>query len=168
VNKNKGMIWPYAIGTSIVLVFGAAMATVAISIKSPVELSNTYMMGYHEANDRADEIIKSRISFDKKYKIEYLTEKLSLENTVLKYRITDVNNKPVDNAKMKVVITRPNNHKYDQELENPKVENGVYSFENITLAVAGRWDIMAKLNIDENQRFYNLKADTRAKEAFEY
>ena len=126
------------------------------------------MMSYHEADANANEIIEARIAFDKKYKIEYKTEGLSLENSEIKYRITDIDGKPVDNATLKVVVTRPNEHKYDQELLNPSVNDGVYSFAPIKLAEAGRWDVMAKVDIGENQRFYNLKADTRAKEAFEY
>ena len=69
---------------------------------------------------------------------------------------------------MIVVVTRPEHHRYKQELTNPSIESGVYSFSNFTLAQPGRWDIMAKVTIGELQRFYNVKADTRAKEVFEY
>ena len=126
------------------------------------------MMGYHEADDMANELIEAQIAFDKKYKIEYITDGLNITNTVLKYKITDAASNPVDDAKLVVVVTRPNNHKNDQELLNPTVEKGVYTFDSITLPIEGRWDVMAKVNVGENQRFYNVKADTRAKEAFEY
>ena len=168
MSMSSGRVWPYAISAAIILVFGACIATVVISMKLPVEKSDTYMMGYHEANDRADEIIKSRIAFNKKYTIEYITDGLSLQNTVLKYRVKDLDNNPVNSATIKVVITRPNNHKNDQELLNPTVANGVYTFTGVTLPLEGRWDIMAKIIVGEDQRFYNVKADTRAKEAFEY
>jgi len=80
----------------------------------------------------------------------------------------DLNSNPVDNATIKAVITRPNNHKNDQELINPRVENGIYTFSTVSLPLEGRWDVMAKISIGENQRFYNIKADTRKKEALEY
>ena len=48
------------------------------------------------------------------------------------------------------------------------VENGVYTFSAIKLAQPGRWDIMARVSVDGVQRFYNVKADTRYKEAYEY
>ena len=168
MSKSNGRIWPYAISISIILVFGACIATIMVAVKLPVEKSDTYMMGYHEANDRADEIIKNRIAFNEKYSVEYITEGLSLENSILKYRILDSNKQPVNNAVVRVVITRPNNHKNDQELLNPSIQNGVYTFESVKLPLEGRWDIMAKIDIGENERFYNVKADTRAKEAFEY
>ena len=169
MSKNSsGRVWPYAISISIILVFGACIATIVVSMQLPVEKSDTYMMGYHEANEKADDIIKSRIAFNKKYSVEYITDGLSVDNTVLKYRVMDLNNNPVNNATITAVITRPNNHKNDQELINPKVENGVYTFSSATLPLEGRWDIMAKVIVDENQRFYNVKADTRVKEALVY
>ena len=77
-------------------------------------------------------------------------------------------NPNIENAKIKVIVTRPNEHKYDMELNNPKYENGVYRFESIKLPLEGRWDIMAKVTIGDKQRFFNVKADTRAKDAYEY
>ena len=165
---NKGMIWPYAIGVSIIVIFGACVATVVVANKLPVEKSDTYMMGYHEADDKANDIINAAISFNKKYKVEYLTNSLHVDASTIKYRVTDVDSNPVNNAEIKVVITRPNNHKYDQELSSPKIQNGIYTFDVIELAKEGRWDIMAKITIGKEQRFYNLKADTRNKEVYEY
>lgn len=168
MSKSSGIIWPYAIGASIIFIFGACVATVIVANTLPVEKSDTYMMGYHEADAKANELIKARIAFSKKYNIEYLTDGISSENSVVKYRVTDLNSNPVDNAIIKVVVTRPNNHKHDQELNNPTVENGLYTFNPITLPQEGRWDIMAKVNVEDVQRFYNVKADTRSKEAYEY
>jgi len=168
LSKSNGRIWPYAIGISILLVFGACVATIVITSKLPVENSDTYMMGYHEADAKANELIQAAIDFNRKYKISYITESLHVEGSVIKYKLIDMDNNPVNNAKVKIIITRPNNHKHDQELINPKVENGVYTFAKITLPQAGRWDIMAKINVDDEQRFYNVKADTRSKGAYEY
>jgi nitrogen fixation protein FixH len=168
LKKNKGLIWPYAIGTSIVLVFGACVATVIITSTLPVEKSDTYMMGYHEADAKANELINARIAFDKKYKVSYVTDGLSIDNSVIKYKVSDLNAQAVNNAKIEVVVTRPNNHKHDQTLKLSSYENGVYSFPSIKLPVEGRWDIMAKVSVGDLQRFYNVKADTREKDAREY
>jgi len=168
MNMSNGRIWPYAIGGSIILVFGFCVATIVVASTLPVEKSDTYMMDYHAADADANKLIQERIAFDAQYKIEYITEGLSQESSVIKYRVTDVNAAAVNSAKLKVIVTRPNNHKHDQELLNPSVENGVYTFSSIQLAEPGRWDVMAKVNVDDLQRYYNVKADTRAKEAFEY
>lgn len=168
MSKSKGLIWPYAIGTSIIIIFGACVATVVVATKLPVEKSDTYMMGYHEANAKANDIIQAEIAFNRKYKIEYLSNGISTDSTVLKYRVTDIEGQAVNNATLKAIITRPNNHKNDQELVSPTVENGVYTFSSVTLPLEGRWDIMAKVTVGENQRFYNIKADTRKNEIKEY
>jgi nitrogen fixation protein FixH len=168
LSKSNGRIWPYAIGASILLVFGACVATIVITSTLPVENSDTYMMGYHEADAKANELIQARIDFNKEYKVEYVTESLHVEGSVIKYKVMDISNKPINNAILKVIVTRPNNHKHDQELTNPSVENGIYTFSSITLPQEGRWDIMAKVNVGQLQRFHNTKADTRYKEAYEY
>ena len=166
--KSNGKVWPYAIALSIALIFVAAVITVIIANKLPVEDSDTYMMGYHEADAKANDLIEARIAFDKKFKVEYITEGLSLDNTVLKYKVSTLSGEPVDDAQIKVVITRPNGHKYDKELLNPNVSQGVYTFSATPLDVAGRWNIMAKIKVGKFQRFLNVKADTRAKDAYQY
>ena len=165
---KSGKIWPYAIGISIIAVFGACVATVIVAGTLPVEKSDTYMMGYHQADANANELITARINFDKKYKIEYITDSLDLDNSVLKYKVTNLSGDSVNNAVVNVVVTRPNNHKHDLELVNPSISDGEYTFSNISLPVAGRWDIMAKVQVGELQRFYNVKADTRSKEVIQY
>jgi len=168
LSKSNGRIWPYAIGISIILVFGACVATVIVANILPVEKSDTYMMGYHEADAKANELIQARIDFDKKYKINYVTDGLNVDSSVIKYRITDLKSQAVQNAKIEVVVTRPNNHKHDKKLESPSYLDGIYTFSPIKLPMKGRWDIMAKVSVDDVQRFYNVKADTRDKDAYEY
>ena len=168
MKKNSGKIWPYSIAASIILIFGACVATIVVTSKMPVENSDTYMTYYQEADKNANEYIKARIAFDKKYKIEYVTDELSCEKTTLKYKVTDLKSNPVSDAKLKVIITRPNNHKYDQELVDAKFENGVYTFNTVKLPQKGRWDIIARVDVGELQRFYNVKTDTRTKEFKEY
>jgi len=126
------------------------------------------MMGYHEADAMANELIEARIAFDKEYKIEYVTDGLNAEGSVIKYRVTDLHANPINNAALTVVVTRPNQHKYNKELTTPSVSNGVYTFEPIKLDKEGRWDIMARVSVGDLQRYYNVKADTRVKDAYEY
>ncbi|MDA7817204.1 FixH family protein [Sulfurimonas sp.] len=165
---SSGRGWPYFIAGSIIMVFGFCVATVVVSQQRPVEPSDTYMMPYHDADRSANELIQAEIDFNRKYKVEYVTDGLHVDSSIIKYRLVDLNSNPVNNAKIKVIITRPNNHKHDQELINPIVSNGVYTFNSVKLPQEGRWDVMAKITVKDLQRFYNVKADTRAKEAFEY
>jgi nitrogen fixation protein FixH len=166
---SSGKIWPIAISVAILTFFGAIVFSISLILdKAPVQRSDSYMMGYHHVDLKANELIQAKIDFDKKYKISYETDFLAQEGSTIKYKITDVAGEPVDDAELTVVITRPDVHKYKQELKNTNVDNGVYSFSDFTLEKPGRWDIMAKVSIGEHERFYNVKADTRAKEALEY
>lgn len=168
MNLSNGKIWPYAIGASIIAIFGACVATVFVAGTLPVEKSDIYMMEYHEADAKANELLQAKILFDKRYRVEYVTEEFGAQKAVLSYKLSDKDANPIDNANIKVVVTRPNNHKHDQELSNPKVQNGIYTFEPITLPQEGRWDIMAKVSVGELERFYNIKTDTRGMQAVEY
>ncbi len=168
MNFSSGKIWPYTIATMIAMVFSFCVGTIYVVSQSPVQKSDLYMTSYQDADANANKLIKARIAFNKKYKIEYLTKKLDPENTVIKYKITDLNSKPIANAKIKVIVTRPNENTHDIELNNPKYENGIYLFDSIKLPLKGRWDIMAKVDVGANERFYNLKADTRYKKVKQY
>jgi nitrogen fixation protein FixH len=166
--EKKALIWPYAIGASIVLVFGFCVTTVVVSFERPVEQSDLYMRNYHETNADINDIIEKEIAFKKHYNVEYVAQQLDMNGSVLKYKISDKEGNGIDSAKIHVVITRPNNHKYDRELNATRVENGIYSFDEITLPKPGRWDIMAWVSVDGYERYYNIKADTRYESTFEY
>jgi nitrogen fixation protein FixH len=168
MGKSNGKIWPYAIAISIFIVFIAAIATIIIANKLPVEDSDAYMMNYHEADAKANDLIQARINFDKLYNIKFIPNGLNLKSSTIQYHISDKDLNPVNNAIIKIIVTRPNKHKFDQEFTNANILNGVYTFSNITLEKEGRWDIMAKITIGDKQRFFNVKADTRAKDAYEY
>ncbi len=165
---ENGKIWPYAIGISIALVFSFCVATVIITQKASIQQSDIYMTSYQDADARANEIIQNQMDFDSKYKIDYITDALNPEATIIKYKISDKNTNPINNAIIKVIISRPDDSLLNIELENPTINNGIYTFKTVQLPKKGVWDVMAKVNIDTFQRFYNLKADTRAKEAFEF
>jgi hypothetical protein len=167
-NKDKALRWPYGIAISIVLVIGLCIGTIIISFERPVEPSDRYMRGYHDTDANINAIIAKEIEFKKHYTIEYLSDQIAMDNTVLKYKISNVDGTPVDNANIRVIVTRPHNHKHNQELNSSNVSEGIYTFESITLPEAGRWNIMAHVQVGELERYYNLKADTRYESTFEY
>lgn len=157
------MIWPISISIGIALVFMLGVGTIMVANKLPVQESDRYMMSYQDADHKANELIKAQIAFNKKYKISYINNGLSLENMTLKYKVTDLDSNPVNDAKLKLMITRPNSHKFDKEVDNPSIENGVYAFNSINLPKEGRWNFIVKVSVGDLYRFYNIKADTREK-----
>ncbi len=157
---SNGKIWPYAIATAIALVFSFCVMTVIVTTKANVQKSDDYMMSYQDADENANEFIKSKMLFDKKYSVKYISKGLSSDKPI-QYKIVDKNNKVVNNAKIIIAISRPETHELDQKLEKVTVENGVYSFSGAKFTKAGIYNIIAKVVIGEDSSFYNIKADTR-------
>lgn len=167
-SNPKGKVWPYAIVLSILAIVAASVMTVVVAVKHPVEMSDQNMQDYHHYDANVNEFIKAKIAFDKRYKIAYAGEKLDPQDAVVAYRVTDVDGNSVDDAKINIVITRPDNRDSDITLANPVVESGLYRFKAGKLPLKGRWDIMAHVVVGEYDRYFNVKADTRYPNVFEY
>ncbi len=166
--KNAGKKWPWIIGLSIVGVIGFSIATVSVAIKNPVEMSDYGMQSYHSYDDNVNDIINAKIAFDQNYTIAFLTPQIQEKDSILVYQVRDKSGKAVDDAKIDVVLTRPDTTKFDFNLTKPSVSEGKYTFNAIDLPKVGRWDILAKVSIGDKQRYYNLKADTRYPTTFEF
>ncbi|MEA1919869.1 MAG: FixH family protein [Campylobacterota bacterium] len=164
----KALRWPYGIALSFVLIIGLIFGTIAVSLDYPIEPSDRNLLNYHEYDKNVNEIIEKKIAFDKEYDLTFVSDPISVESTQVKYKLIQKNGKSIDNAVVKAMITRPDQNDYDIVLENPKVQDGVYSFESVTLPKEGRWNIIASISIDDHLRFLNLKADTRYPQTFEY
>jgi len=165
---ESGKLWPYGVGIAITLVFGFCVATIMVTSKANIQPSNDYMVKYQEADAKANDYIQAKIAFNKKYNVEYVTESIGGKNPVVKYSVKDLKGNPVNDAKIVISVSRPETSEFDQTLENPKVQNGIYSFEGAKFPKAGVWNIIAKVTVGDDYRFLNMKADTRIKEAFEY
>lgn len=161
IDKNAGKKWPWIIGLSTIAIVGFVIATVKVAIKNPVEMSDYGMQSYHTFDDNANDIINAKIAFDRLYTVGFMTPQVLEKKSILIYEVKDKMGKPIDSAKIEVVLTRPDTIKLDLNLTNPSVHEGKYTFNAIDLPKPGRWDIMAKVTIGENQRYYSLKADTR-------
>jgi nitrogen fixation protein FixH len=166
--QSSGRVWPYIIGIAITLVFGFCVATVVVTSKADIQSSDAYMTNYQDADAKANELIKARQRFDKKYRVAYITESIGTKNPQIQYRVIDLDGTPVNNAELIIAISRPETSEFDQKLQNPKVENGIYTFEGASFPKAGVWNIIAKIKVGDDYRFLNIKADTRIKEAFEF
>jgi nitrogen fixation protein FixH len=159
MKKNSGIIWPIGISLAILCVVGLGAWTIVETGKEPVEESDIYMNKYQDVDNNANDFINAKIAFDKKYSIEYLGDKLNVDNAKFIYKITTKDGTVVNDAKIKLIATRPQTHKQDTKLPDANVSNGVYSFET-KLPGVGRWDIMASIEIGTDKRYYNLHMDT--------
>ncbi|MDF1877520.1 hypothetical protein JHD47_06785, partial [Sulfurimonas sp. SAG-AH-194-L11] len=74
----------------------------------------------------------------------------------------------IDNAIIKIAISRPETDAFDKTFENPSVKNGIYSFKLNAFPKAGVWNIIAKVSVDDKERFLNMKTDTRNPQSYEF
>ncbi len=165
---SKGRAWPYGIGIAITLVFGFCVATIFVTESSKIQESDAYMTKYQEADLNANELINKRMKFDKLYNIEYVTKEISGDTPVISYKVTTKDAKSVNNAVVVVAISRPETDIYDKVLENPKIDDGIYSFTLDKFPKAGVWNFIAKVTVDKDERFFNIKADTRSTNSYEF
>lgn len=168
MNKDAGRKWPIIIGLSIVGVIALSVATVKIAMNNPVELSDYGMQNYHLYDANANDIIQSKIAFDRRYDVAFATPQIREQGTVLIYKVTDKNGTAVDNATFEVIMTRPDTCKSDVNATVASVQDGIYTFKSIDLPKPGRWDILAKVTVGSDQRFFNIKADTRTPKTSEF
>jgi nitrogen fixation protein FixH len=161
MENNAGRKWPWIIALSIFIFIIAIIFAIKVALTAPVELSNYGMQNYHAYDANVNDIIEEKIAFDQSYTIAFMTPQLTSKGAVVSYKISDKVNNAVDNAKIEVVLTRPDTTDFDIVLNNPSVVDGVYTFKATDLPKLGRWDILAKISVGDKSRFYNLKADTR-------
>lgn len=161
MENNAGRKWPWIIGLSIFVFIIAVVVAVKVALTAPVKLSNYGMQNYHAYDANINDIIEAKIAFDQNYTITFVTPQITAKGCVIAYKISDKASNAIDNGKIEVVLTRPDTTDFDITLAAPSVEDGVYTFKATDLPKLGRWDILAKVSIGNQQRFYNLKADTR-------
>lgn len=166
-NLSSGKLWPIAIALAITMVFGFGVATVIVTGKADIQPSDRYMTYYQDADAKANDLIKARIKFDKKYKISYISDGIATGKTV-SYKLTDVEGNPINNAKIILATSRPETKVFDQRLNEPQVKDGVYTFDGLKFPKAGVWNLEAKITVADKSRFYNIKADTRTTNSYEF
>jgi hypothetical protein len=165
---RDGLQWPIGVITSVILIIIACALTIYVALLQPVQEDADMMLNYHSLDAGANDIIIAGIKFNRKYKLTYVGEGVSLDGSAISYKIEDMNANPVNNAVVKVVLSRPIIEEDKIELENPHVENGIYTFDNVKVTKKGRWNILAKVAVNDDFRHMNLKSDTTDKDVYEY
>ncbi|MDX9813660.1 MAG: FixH family protein [Sulfurimonas sp.] len=157
---KNAKIWPYSIAVAIFLIFMASVATVMISLKAPVQESDLYMIDYHDADKRVNEILSDAIEFNAKYNFYYTTDSFFKKGTQLKYKLVDKNNQVVDGAKISVLLTRPHTKANDKTIEDFSFNGSEYLSKPLDLEDDGRWDIIAKVEVGSLSRYLSIKTST--------
>jgi len=158
---KDGKIWPVAIGISIAAVFALGVGTIIVTGKADIQKSDAYMTYYQDADAKANEFIKNRIAFNKKYDVAYLTKSISKDDTTLQFSVKDKSGKSVEDAKVTISLSRPETEKFNKVYKDAIYTDGVYNFYNVKFPKDGVWNIIAKFEVGKDSRFLNIKVDTR-------
>ena len=165
---RNGMQWPIGIISSIIFIVIACAVTVYIALLQPVKEDQEMMLDYHALDANANDVIVAGIIFNKKYNLTYTGEGVSVNGSTLSYRLEDMDGNPINNATFEVVIARPIVTTENVSLNNPRIEDGNYIFDNVKVSEKGRWNILAKVTVGGDYRHMNLKSDTMDKSVYEY
>ena len=168
MNMSSGKIWPYILGGAITLVFGFCVATIVVTDKADIQPSDSYMTHYQDADANANKLIKAALAFDKKYTIEYISKKLATKDATVSFEVKDKSGKSIENAKIILAVSRPETGTFNKTFENPKESQGVYTFNGLEFPKAGVWNLVTKVSIGDDYKFYNIKADTRNANSYEF
>ncbi|WP_297440701.1 FixH family protein [Sulfurimonas sp.] len=158
---KSGKLWPYAIGLAITGVFALGVWTIIETGKADIQVSDDYMTNYQNADENANKLIESRISFDKDYRLKYVTKKIEEDGCDVKYLLTTKDGKVVEGAKMILEVSRPEVNTFTKTFNSPKLENGLYVFSDIKFPKTGVWNLLLKVDVKDKSRFYPIKVDTR-------
>ena len=165
---RDGIHWPIGIISSVILIIIACALTIYVALLQPVQEDQDMMADYHSLNDSVNDIIIAGVKFNARYKLSYIGEGVSTEGSSITYRIEDMQANPVNDAVIKVVLSRPITSDNQLVLENPRITDGTYVFENVKVALEGRWNILTKVSVGDDYRHMNLKSDTMDKDVYEY
>ncbi len=153
MDKKKFNLWPYAIVGSILAIAFACAITVKIALDNPVQMDSAFFDKYQKVDENINEILKKQEKFNTLYHVEILKESISLGENTLMLKIVDKQDNPIENAKVEVLITRPDSSAFDIRLKPISSSDGIYKFESFQIEKLGRWQILSKVSIDDLTAF---------------
>jgi hypothetical protein len=157
LNKKDSLnAWPYAIVAGIILIIIACAYTIKIALDNPVELdSGFYLSKYQDVDYKINELLSKQKIFDAAYQVDFGIKKIVMKKpTTIPIAIIDkTSNQPVDLASIRLLVTRPDTNAYNIELSPTSIKDGYYLFGPITVELPGRWQLLAKIGIEDKEGF---------------
>lgn len=124
--------------------------TIKIALDNPVEMDTFYMEKYQKVDQNINEIMELQEKFNAKYDLRYSTESFVMGKNSFSIKLLDKENgKKIENAKVTLLLSRPETNKDNKEMKPSKIENGNYIFDVIEILKPGRWQILTKIEIGE-------------------
>ena len=138
----------------------------------PITSENQFQMKYQEVDKNYNGIMLAKEEFEKKYNFEFKFHKLS-QNSELVGRmngtfesyphtfkigendfslsLTDKSGNSIEDAKLKVLVTRYETGEFDFTLDAFTLQNGLYLSETFNIDKPGRWKVIVRVELSENE-----------------
>ncbi len=152
--KKERNYWPHAIVGIILSVVIAGAWTVKIALENPVQEDTYFIDKYQYVDTNINTLLEKKAKFDAKYSVMCKTDRFDIGKNSLLLKIVDKDgNSKINNAKIELLITRPDTNKYNQNIKPNKIDNGIYYYGEIDIPKIGRWQILAKTKIGDLEGF---------------
>lgn len=175
-NKEK-TYWPHMILGFLFLGITLSYWTVKSASSMPVQESNNFMLKYQIADMTINEIMESKIAFDKQYTIkiedvemmemkdnihsnrkEVEHVKLALGLNAFSYNIVTKEDKVIEDVNVTFLLTQPHSIKEDQLVENIPFSNGKFHVTDINISKAGRYTLQLRAKVGETIGYSEIPA----------
>ncbi len=148
--KSERNYWPHSIVAGIVAIVFACGWTIKIALDNPVEMDTFYMDKYQKVDENINEIMLLQDKFNAKFDLRYSTEKFLVgQNSIAITLVDKQSGEMVEHANVKLLLSRPDSNKNNQEMKPSKAEKGVYTFGPFEANKVGRWQILTKIELGE-------------------
>jgi len=138
--------------------------TVKSASSLPVQESNEFMMKYQKADMNINEIMQSKMAFDKSYRIKLLdVEHMVMTDNIhsnrpqanpvklrkganhFSYQVTTIEGKPVGDLNVTFLLTRPHTTVDDQMVEHLDFRNDRYITPELNISKPGRYTLQLRV-----------------------
>ncbi|MEE3705079.1 hypothetical protein V2I29_05745 [Campylobacter sp. CX2-8023-23] len=172
--QTRKTFWPYGILISIFAIVCACAYTIYYSLDYPVYMDDYYFDKYQKVDSKFNDIQAAQSNFNREFSFD-LTPQIELNGEILPNEVEKLRKRktativPLNqdftlkfdtNAtkySAKILLTRPDSSEFDKELA-PQISDGKLIINDLNLTKAGRWQIKAKLAVDENKTgFYQVE-----------
>lgn len=180
VNKSKKTYWPHMIVGFLVLAIVLSYWTIKAASSMPVQETNDYMMKYQLSDININEMLESKMLFEKKYDISLqdvemivVTDnihsnrlqgdevKLSIGKNSFTYLVTDKAGNPVSDLNASFLLTRPHTVVDDQMIEVVRGKGGRYITPELNITKAGRYTLQFRVKSNESTGYTSHEAYLR-------
>ena len=155
--KSEHTYYPHVIIGIIIGCVIACAYTIKIAVDNPVEMDTFYMEKYQEVDNSINTILELQEKFNAKFDLAYSTENFRMGQNNIILKLTDKSGKPVNDASMTMMLSRPDSNKENKQLSPSKVENGNYTFGPFEINKPGRWQVLSKIELGEFKGYHKTE-----------